>query len=348
MVRIDISYFVEYINNEQSHTYTHAHLSAAILSRNDPLNITPEALKMGYTYSAPKTQGVKPTVQRKKSATAKDTLSSPVSTKVTKKRQSVTSPLNSGISKSSGNSISSNSTRVESARKRKSVTQSESSSAPRAAQRKRTSEPPRQISVDDKVFQPRPIMTQPQQQQPVPPPVPFNLQQQQQPVPQQQPNPYNNQFMNTMPSPVAPQQTGHRGSFTQQQLQNTPQMNQFRMMQQQQQQQSHHQQQQQHYQQHPGQQQKINYGQNPQQQQQQAMRPIPQFFPHTQMNQQQPQQYSQQLPMQIPGQVGVGPQGAMPHQMNVQQQQGNNPGVRQQNMPSTDEQNDPLFMLKDM
>ena len=90
---------------------------------------------------------------------------------------------------------------------------------------------------------------------------------------------------------------------------------------QQQQQQSHHQQ---HYQQHPNQQ-KVNYGQI----QQQAMRPTPQFFP--QMGQ---QQFPQQ-PMQIPG------QGGMP--MTVQ---GNNQ-VRQ-NMPSTDEQNDPLFMLKEM
>jgi len=142
--------------------------------------------------------------------------------------------------------------------------------------------------------------------------------QQHQPVPQQQSNPYNNQFINTLPSPVAMQQTGHRASFTQ--FQNSPQMNQFRLMQQQQQ--SHHQQ---HHQQHSTQQ-KINYGQTPQQQ---AIRPIPQFFP--QMNQ---QQFSQQA-MQIPGQV-VGPQGAMPQ----------NP-VRQ-NIPSTDEQNDPLFMLKEM
>jgi hypothetical protein len=157
-------------------------------------------------------------------------------------------------------------------------------------------------------------MTQPQQQQqPTQPAAPFL----QQAMPQQQQNPYNNQYMNTMPSPVAPQQqANHRGSFNQ--FQNNPQMNQFRMMQQQQ---SHHQQQQ-HHPQHSNQQ-KVNYGQI----QQQPMRPNPQFFP--QMGQ---QQFPQQ-PMQMPGQGGM--------QMNIQ---GNNQ-VRH-NMATSDEQNDPLFMLK--
>jgi hypothetical protein len=129
---------------------------------------------------------------------------------------------------------------------------------------------------------------------------------------QQQPNPYN-QFMKAMPSPVgAPQ----RGSFTQ--FPNAPQMNQFRMMQQQPQ----------HHQSQPGQQQ-MNYGQPPQ-----AMQQMPQFFP--QMGQ---QQYAQQ-PMPMPGQV-VGPPGGIP--MNMQP---NN--AMRQNMPQSDDQNDPLFMLKDM
>ena len=280
--------------------------------------MTRDALKLGYAFNSNKTQAVRPTVARKKSSTSKDTAAAlPVSTKVTKKRQSVSTPSDSGVSKSSGNTTGTNSTRVDNSRKRKSVTQSEPSSTSRAVQRKRP-EPARQIPIDDQAFQPRPIMTQPQQQ-PAPSPAPFI----QQPMPQQQQqqNPYNNQFMNTMPSPVAPQQqAAHRGSFNQ--FQNTPQMNQFRMMQQQQQQQPHHQQ---HHQQHSSQQ-KVNYGQ---QIQQQAMRPNPQFFP--QMGQ---QQFPQQ-PMQMPGQGGM--------TMNVQ---GNNQ-VRQ-NMPSTDEQNDPLFMLKEM
>jgi len=61
------------------------------------------------------------------------------------------------------------------------------------------------------------------------------------------------------------------------------------------------------------------------------MRPNPQFF--QQMGQ---QQFAQQ-PMQIPGQGGMS--------MNVQQQANNQ--VRG-NMGSSDDQNDPLFMLKDM
>lgn len=279
-------------------------------------------MKTGYTYSTNKNQGGRPVIQRRKSSTAKDTVSSPANTKVSKKRQSATSPSISVILKSTGNSTIVNSTRADSTKKRKSATQSESSSTPRTAQRRRTLDSSRQMSVDDKAFQPRPILTQPQQQQqPAPSPAPFNLQKQT--VPQQRSNTYNNQFMNTMPSPVATQQTGHRASFSQ--FQNTPQINQFRMMQHQQQ--PH---QQQHHQQHSTQ--KVKYSQTPQQQ---AMRSIPQFFP--QMNQ---QQFSQQS-IQIPGQV-VGPQGALP-QINVQ----GNSSLRQ-NMPSTDEQNDPLFMLKEM
>merc|ERR1712238_499164 len=136
----------------------------AILSRNDPLNITSEALKLGYAYSTSKQQVSRPAVQRRKSSSAKETVSSPVTTKVTKRRQSFTSPSNLGTPKLSANSTSANTTKIDSTRKRKSMTQSESSTTPRTVQRKRASESSRQISVDDKAFQPRPIMTQPQQQ----------------------------------------------------------------------------------------------------------------------------------------------------------------------------------------
>lgn len=305
---------VKYIMGKNTNTNVILKI-AAILSLNDPLNVSSEALKLGYKYNSTSKQPVgRPTIQRRKSSTAKDTTTPPANTKVSRKRHSVTSPPNPGISRA----------RTDSTRKRKSATQSEPSST-RSVQRKKTSESSRLISVDDKAFQPRPIMTQPQQQQqPAPSPAPFNLQQQS--VPQQQSNSYNNQFMNTMPSPVATQQNVHRGSFSQ--FQNTPQINQFRMIQQPQQ--PHHQQ----HHHHHSTQQKVKYGQNPPQQ---AMRSIPQFFP--QMNQ---QQFSQQQGMQVPGQV-VGPQGAM-SQINVQ---GNN--SMRKNIPSTDEaQNDPLFMLKEM
>ena len=264
-----------------------------------------DALKSGYSFSMSKATASKPsTVTRRKSSSSKDT--SAVSSKGSKKKQSASTSSDHGVSKIPGASTAGTS-RVDNSRKRKTTAQSDPNSTPRAAQRKRV-EPPRQkIPVDDQAFQPRPIMTQPQQKQQTQqqqPQQPFMQQNMQ----QQQPNHYNNQFMNTMPSPVAPQQQGnHRGSFNQ--FQNAPQMNQFRMMQQQQ---SHH------HQQHSNQQ-KVNYGQM----QQQPMRPNPQFFP--QMGQQQFQQ-----PMQMPGQGGM--------QMNL-----NNP-VRQ-NMGS-DEQNDPLFMLK--
>ena len=274
--------------------------------------MTRDALKSGYAFSICKTQAVRPTVTRRKSSTTKDTASS-TSTKGTKRRQSTGAA--SGTPKSTGAQANSNATRAENTRKRKSTTQADSASTPRAVQRKRA-EPLRQIPVDDQAFQPRPIMTQPQQQQQQhasQSAAPFL----QQAMPQQQQNPYNNQFMNTLPSPVAQQQqAGHRGSFNQ--FQNTPQMNQFRMMQQQQ---SHHQQQ---HIQHANQP-KVNYGQI----QQQPMRPNPQFFP--QLGQ---QQFPQQQ-IQMPGQA------ALPMNM-----QGNNQ-VRQ-NMASTDDQNDPLFMLKDM
>ena len=275
--------------------------------------MTRDALKLGYAFSVNKASPVRPTVTRRKSSSTKDTAPT-VSTKGTKKKQSASTSSHSGVSKIPGPAPVLNVPRVDTSRKRKSTTQADPKSAPRVVQRKRT-EPSRQIPVDDQAFQPRPIMTQPQQQQqqPTQPTVPFL----QQAMPQQQQNPYNNQYMNTMPSPVAPQQqANHRGSFNQ--FQNNPQMNQFRMMQQQQ---SHHQQQQ-HHPQHSNQQ-KVNYGQI----QQQPMRPNPQFFP--QMGQ---QQFSQQ-PMQMPGQGGM--------QMNIQ---GNNQ-VRH-NMATSDEQNDPLFMLK--
>ena len=273
--------------------------------------MTRDALKLGYAFSANKTQAVRPTVTRRKSSTTKDASPS-ISTKGTKKKQSASTLSDPGVLKSPGAPVTLNATRVDNSRKRKTTTQSDPTPTSRAVQRKRT-EPSRQIPVDDQAFQPRPIMTQPQQQQqPAQSTAPFL----QQAMPQQQQNPYNNQFMNTMPSPVAPQQqASHRGTFNQ--FQNNPQMNQFRMMQQQQ---SHHQQQ--HHQQHSNQQ-KVNYGQI----QQQPMRSNPQFFP--QMGQ---QQFPQQT-MQIPGQGGM--------QMNVQ---GNNQ-VRQ-NMATSDDQNDPLFMLK--
>jgi hypothetical protein len=272
--------------------------------------MTRDAVKLGYAFNANRTSPVRPTVTRRKPSSTKDTSSS-VSTKGTKKKQSASTPSDSGVSKLPEAPPVLNAPRVDISRKRKNTTQADPKSTPRVVQRKRT-EPSRQIPVDDQAFQPRPIMTQPQQQQPTQPSAPFL----QQAMPQQQQNPYNNQYMNAMPSPVAPQQqANHRGSFNQ--FQNNPQMNQFRMMQQQQ---SHHQQQ--HHPQHSNQQ-KVNYGQI----QQQPMRPNPQFFP--QMGQ---QQFPQQ-PMQMPGQGGM--------QMNIQ----GNTQVRH-NMATSDEQNDPLFMLK--
>jgi hypothetical protein len=90
-------------------------------------------------------------------------------------------------------------------------------------------------------------------------------------------------------------------------------MAQLRMMQQQQQQR----------QQSVGQQ--VGYGQAPH-----AMQQMPQFFPPMQ------QQFA---PQPMPGQV-VGPSGSLP--MNLQ-----GSAVRQ-NPPAGDDQNDPLFMLKDL
>jgi hypothetical protein len=148
---------------------------------------------------------------------------------------------------------------------------------------------------------------------------------QQQMTPQQQGNQYN-QFMGAMPSPMGNQQ--QRGSFSQ--FPNNPQMNQFRMMQQQQQQQ-------------PGQPQ-MNYGQHPQQGMQQIP---PQFF--QQMGQPQPQpQYPQQQPMPMPpGHGVVGPPGGAMQMNHPNSGNNNNPNARP-NMPSAADQNDPLFMLKEM
>ena len=73
---------------------------------------------------------------------------------------------------------------------------------------------------------------------------------------------------------------------------------------------------------------------------------MPQFFP--QMGQ---QQYGQQ-PMGMPGQMPMNmqqPQQNQQQQQQQQQQSNNNNNMQQrQNMPSADDQNDPLFMLKEM
>jgi len=291
----------------------------AILSSNDPLKMTRDALKLGYAFNASsKTQTIRPAATRRKSATVKDTVAASASTKATKKKQAAATLTDASVSKSSGIPATLNAGRADNSRKRKNVAQSDPTPTIRVVQRKR-SEPSRQIPVvDEQAFQPRPIMTKPQpqpqqqqQQQPAQSSVPF-LQQQIQ---------YNNQMMNAMPSTVPPQQQAtHRGSFNQ--FQNTQQINQFRRMQQQQQQQQqqpHHQQQHQH--QHSNQQ-KVN----PAQMQQQ--------FRQNQLFWNSESQFTQQ-PMQLAGQGGM--------QMSVK---GNN--QMRQNMASTDEQNDPLFMLKDM
>lgn len=300
---------------------------------NDPLRMTPEDLKSAYNFVLVKPTVTKPVVQRKKSASSKDSTPSPA--KVTKRKSAAASKTDQS-SKTSAAS-----------RKRKSATQAET--AARAAQRRKSDlakqqrhqqhlkqqQPPPQQQhqkqhqlqqpqypqMNEQAFQPRPIMTQPQQQ---------HSQQsgpsRQQPMAQQQQQPAQyNQFMGALPSPIGTQQ--QRGSFTQ--FPNTPQMNQFRMMQQQQQQQ-----------QQPNQQQ-MNYGQHPQ-----GLQQMPQFFP--QMGQ---QQYPQQ-PMQMPGQGVVGPPGTM--QMTMQHSNSSSHGnsgnnsIMRQNMPSADDQSDPLFMLKDM
>ena len=126
--------------------------------------MTRDALKLGYAFSVNKAQAVRPTITRRKASTTKDTSSS-VSTKGTKKKQSISTSSDSGVTEPPIAPAASSIAKVDSSRKRKTSTQPESTSAARPVQRKRT-EPSRQIPVDDQAFQPRPIMTQPQQSQP--------------------------------------------------------------------------------------------------------------------------------------------------------------------------------------
>ncbi|KAG7367270.1 hypothetical protein IV203_029941 [Nitzschia inconspicua] len=328
----------------------------------DPLRMTPEEAKVAYNFVIVKSPVTKPVMQRKRSSSSKDAPPSPAKST---KRKPISAPKLDPGSKT-GAAVN---------RKRKSSAQAENTTA-RAVQRRKTEvakqqqsqqhlqqqrpmqqpiqqpvqqpiqqpiqqqmqqqpsplqqqqiQQPQYPPMNDQAFQPRPIMTQPQhppqlQPQPGPP--------RQIPMTQQQQGNQYNQFMGAMPSPIGTQQ--QRGSFSQ--FPNTPQMNQFRMMQHQQQQQ-----------QQPGQQQ-MNYGQHPQ-----AMQQIPQFFP--QMGQQQyPQQHMQQLSHSVIGPPGTIPMNMQPTTTNANSGQpnsgNNNMNIRQNNMPSADDQNDPLFMLKEM
>jgi hypothetical protein len=309
---------------------------------NDPLRMTPEDLKSAYSFVVVKSPVAKSVVQRRKPPSLKDTTPSPV--KATKRKLASASKADQGSKTAAPPNKRKSSTQaaqaVTAARTTAQRKKSELSKQQQQSQQKQQQlhlqqqqqppmlqtpnqhhqmQQPQFPQTSDQAFQPRPIMSQPQQQhtqQPGP--------SRQQPMTQQQQANQYNQFMSVMPSPIGTQQ--QRGSFSQ--FPNTPQMNQFHMIQQQQQQQ-----------QQPNQQQ-MNYGQNPQ-----VLQQMHQFFP--QMG---PPQYPQQ-PMQMPGQRVVGPPGTMP--MNIQPNNTNTSGIigsnkLGQNMPSADDQSDPLFMLKDM
>jgi hypothetical protein len=307
-----------------------SHVSSAatnkvMFSENDPLRCSEKELALGYSFTL-KVQPPKSAAPRRKSSSNKELASMPTTAKSTKKKVQSSTQIEAALNPKSSEGPSAPPV-LKTERKRKAV---RSDSVSRATQRRKPSSK-QAISVPA-----RNVMQQQQQQTPD-----ANMlanrasfpRQQSLTGMEQQPNPYN-QFMKPMQSPPS-QSPAQRASFQQQlfqqqsqqrqppqqqqqQFQTPQQMAQLRMMQQQQQQQ-----------QQQSAPQQGGYGQGPH-----GMQQMPQFFPPT------PQQQFAPQPMPMPGQVGRQP-GTMP--MNLQ---GNN-AVRQ-NRPTGDDQNDPLFMLKDM
>ena len=112
---------------------TNPSLFTAILSSNDPLKMTRDALKLGYAFNVNKTQSVRPTVTRRKPSTTRDTAPS-ISIKGTKKKQSTSTSSDSGVTKQPIAPVALNTARVDNSRKRKISTQPDSTSTSRPVQ----------------------------------------------------------------------------------------------------------------------------------------------------------------------------------------------------------------------